>query len=91
MNESPTIHKRVYRHLHLKRQTIRDNYNFGNIVNKSKIEWLHTFQLLIEYYHRPKRNKNSQRVRIFLTDFAAEIHEHEFSEYISREERIQAE
>jgi hypothetical protein len=53
---------------------------FGYLV-KSKTEWLQTFQSLIDEYG-PKKNKNSQRVRIFLTDFASEIHEHEFSAYL---------
>jgi hypothetical protein len=49
---------------------------------KSKTEWLETFQLLINDYG-PGMNENSHRVRIFMTDFASEVHEHEFSEYLA--------
>jgi hypothetical protein len=54
---------------------------FGYLV-KSKSEWLDTFKSLIEEYG-PAQNENSQKVKILLTDYAREIHEQGFSEYLA--------
>jgi hypothetical protein len=56
---------------------------FGYLV-KSKTEWLNTLKLLINNYG-PKMNKNSHKMNIFMTDFASEVHEHEFSAFLEEQ------
>jgi hypothetical protein len=60
---------------------IWDSERIFDYLVKSKTDWLNTFKLLISKYGHEK-NQNSQRARILMTDYAKEIHEHDFSEFL---------
>jgi hypothetical protein len=56
------------------------NRTFGYLVKK-KSEWLNTFKM-IQLEYGPKSNINSVPTRYFLTDYATEVHDKDFSTYL---------